>query len=294
MQGLKYYTNAQGEVVTDLGMIFENGNYYYVRTTGQLATGTYKIDHTKTNDFLKGDKNFNFDENGVMTVPDYYIKGIRDGRDVGVFMALRNGGVTGVDGRALKTGMLLRGGEIDGAINPYTNQPDTEYVKQHAIDVLKNTYGVKTDIDLRNYDEVAASQMGATNILGDDVTHNYYNMCLYDDVFTADGKAKIKAVFDDLSNADNAPVYIHCTYGLDRTGIICFLLEGALGVDEYSCVVEYCTTKGSDQPAIDKVRNGIKNQYNGANYTEKVVNFLKDCGVTDNQIQALRDIYLEP
>ena len=294
LQGLKYYTNAQGEVVTDLGMIFENGNYYYVRTTGQLATGTYKIDHTKTNDFLKGDKNFNFDENGVMTVPDYYIKGIRDGRDVGVFMALRNGGVTGVDGRALKTGMLLRGGEIDGAINPYTNQPDTEYVKQHAIDVLKNTYGVKTDIDLRNYDEVAASQMGATNILGDDVTHNYYNMCLYDDVFTADGKAKIKAVFDDLSNADNAPVYIHCTYGLDRTGIICFLLEGALGVDEYSCVVEYCTTKGSDQPAIDKVRNGIKNQYNGANYTEKVVNFLKDCGVTDNQIQALRDIYLEP
>ena len=293
IQHLKYYTNNQGEVVPNLGMIFENGEYYYVRTTGQLAVGSHKINENKTNDFLKGDKTFNFDENGVMDLPAYYIKGIRDGRDVGVFMAQRNGGVKGVDGRAIKTGMLLRGGEIDGAINPYTNQPDAEYVKQYAIDVLKNTYGVKTEIDLRNYDEVAASQMGATNPLGDDVTHNYYNMCLYDNVFTADGKAKIKAVFDDLSNADNAPVFIHCTYGLDRTGIICFLLEGALGIDEWSCVVEYCTTKGSDQPAIDKVRNGIKNQYNGANYTEKVVNFLKDCGVTDDQIQTLRDTYLE-
>ena len=291
MQNLKYYTDAQGEVVPDLGMIFVDGEYYYVRTTGQLAIGTFKVDHTKTNDFLKGDKNFVFDENGVMTVPDYYIKGIRDGRDVGVFMAAR--GVTGINGRALKTGTLLRGGEIDGAINPYTNQPDTDYVKQHAIDVLKDTYGVKLDMDLRYDQEVALSAMGITHPLGNDVTHKFYDMVLYDNVFTADGKAKIKSVFEDLADADNAPVYIHCTYGLDRTGIICFLLEGALGIDEWSCVVEYCTTKGSDQPAIDKVRNGIKTNYTGATYTDKVIAFLNDCGVTNDQINSIRNIFLE-
>ncbi len=293
IQNLIYYKNAQGEVVPDLGLIYENGNYYFVRSTGQLAVGNYKINENKTNDFLKGDKTFYFDENGVMTLPDYYIKGIRDGRDVGVFMAERNGGVTGYGGKAIKTGMILRGGEIDGAINPYTNQPDTEYVKQHAIDVLKNTYGVKTDIDLRNETQVALSKTGLTNPLGDDVTHNYYDMCLYDDILTDTGKQRVKAVFDDLSNAENAPVYIHCTWGLDRTGIICFLLEGVLGIDERSCIVEYCTTKGSDQPAIDKVRNAIKNNYSGADFTEKVENYLKSCGITDAQIQSLRDTFLE-
>ena len=284
LQDLLYYYNDQGEIEKDLGLILKDGHYYYVRTTGQLAVGKYKIHKDKVNEFLKGDQYFNFDEQGRMIPPAYYIVGIRNARDIGLVDRLKT-----TDGKDVKSGLLLRGTELDGAINPVALPAD---VQAYGVDLLKNTYHVKTEMDLRNQSEVAASAVGLTDPLGADVTHTYYDMALYTNIFTDAGKAKVKEVFDDLSNPANYPIYMHCTYGLDRTGVVCFLLEGALGVDEWSCVVEYCITKGSDQGAIDSVRNVLKT-YEGSNFTEKVVNYLNSCGVTNEQIETLRGIYLD-
>ena len=285
LQDLLYYYNDQGEIEADLGLILKDGYYYYVRTTGQLAVGRFKIHKDKTNDFLKGDQYFEFDEQGRMMPPAYYIVGIRNGRDIGLMDRIKT-----TDGKDVKSGLLLRGGEFDGALH---TTPLPDYVKEYDIELLKNTYQVKAEIDLRNEAEVAASPVGLTDPLGEGVLHNYYNCPLYNNIFTEDGKAKIKAIFDDLCNPDNYPVYVHCTYGLDRTGVVCFLVEGAIGVGEWNCVVDYCTTKGSDQAAIDNVRNYLKNNYSGSNFNERVCSYLNDCGVTNEQIAALRGILVE-
>ena len=285
LQDLVYYYNDEGEIETDLGLILKDGYYYYVRTTGQLAIGRFKIDKDKTNDFLKGDQYFNFDEQGRMIPPAFYIVGIRNGRDPGLMDRIKT-----TDGKDVKSGLLLRGGEFDGALH---TTPLPEYVKEYDIDLLKNTYHVKSEIDLRNPDEVAASEVGLTDPLGEGVMHNYYNCPLYNNIFTEDGKAKIKAIFDDLCNPENYPVYVHCTYGLDRTGVVCFLVEGAIGVGQQDCIVEYCTTKGSDQPAIDNVVNYLKANYAGSTFNERVRNYLLDCGVTAEQLAALYEILVE-
>ena len=59
-----YYVDG---VRTYAGLIEIEGNYYYVRTNGQLATGNYWI--TKTNGLMP-EASYNFDENGVMTNPN--------------------------------------------------------------------------------------------------------------------------------------------------------------------------------------------------------------------------------
>ncbi len=61
---LYYYENNQR---TYAGLMEIDGNYYYVRTSGEVVTGrSYWI--TKTNDLLPVG-NYEFDENGVMTNP---------------------------------------------------------------------------------------------------------------------------------------------------------------------------------------------------------------------------------
>jgi hypothetical protein len=60
---LYYYLNGYRNYA---GLIYKNGNYYYVRSSGQLAVNTtYWV--TKTNDLLKA-ANYSFDEEGKMIV----------------------------------------------------------------------------------------------------------------------------------------------------------------------------------------------------------------------------------
>ncbi len=62
---LWYYVN---DVLTYAGVIIIDGNYYYVKTSGEVVHGrNYWV--TKTNDLVK-EKSYVFDENGVMTVTD--------------------------------------------------------------------------------------------------------------------------------------------------------------------------------------------------------------------------------
>ena len=59
--GALYYY-AQGERY-NAGMIYMNGSYYYVRTSGQLATGKY---YAWNNNGLMPEGTYNFDSTGRM------------------------------------------------------------------------------------------------------------------------------------------------------------------------------------------------------------------------------------
>lgn len=57
-----------------------------------------------------------------------------------------------------------------------------------------------------------------------------------------DTDASVRAVFEALGAPARYPVFVHCTYGRDRTGVIMALVLLALGVPEDAIVADYTRT----------------------------------------------------
>ena len=152
------------------------------------------------------------------------------------------------------------------------------------VDMLE-IFGIKTDIDLR------AETPTSMDALGPRVEHIYYDMVMYENIFTDDGKEKIRMVFSDLANPDNYPIYLHCTYGCDRTGTICYLLEALLGVSRGDCLKDYGLSN-LNIANIQIVENGLK-AYDGNTLKEQVEFYLLSCGVSEYQIESIRKIFIE-
>ena len=149
---------------------------------------------------------------------------------------------------------------------------------------MLDIYGIKTDIDLR------ADTPLSMDALGSQVEHRYYDMVMYEGIFTENGKEKIRSVFSDLANPDNYPIYLHCTYGCDRTGTVCYLLEALLGVSKGDLLREYGLSN-MNISLIKNVENGL-GAYSGNNIKEQTESYLLSCGVTEYQIESIRNIFL--
>lgn len=216
-------------------------------------------------------------ETGSFTTADtpriLSIDGLTNVRDIGNWMT--------DSGKRIKQGLLIRGTEMDGAVESHY------YLTYEGLDDMLNVYGIKFDMDLRSE---LATPLGS-DALGSRVEHKYYDMVMYESIFTEEGRAKVKAVFTDLANPNNYPMYLHCTYGCDRTGTVCYLLEALLGVSRGDCLKEYGL---SNMPIelILAVETGLA-QY-GANLTlrEQVELYLSSCGVTVDQMNTIREIFL--
>ena len=120
--------------------------------------------------------------------------------------------------------------------------------------------------------------------------HKYYDMVMYEGIFTYEGMLKIRKIFSDLADPSIYPVYLHCTYGCDRTGMVCYLLEALLGVSPDDCLREYGL---SDLPLkhILTVEEGLR-RYQGNTLKEQVESYLLWCGVTAEEIASIRTIFL--
>lgn len=198
------------------------------------------------------------------------VDGISNVRDIGNWRT--------DSGKRIKQGLLIRGTEMDGAVESVYHL--TNEGLKDMIDVL----GIKTDIDLRGQTTTTMDALGAR------VKHRYYNMLPYEKIFTDVGKEKVRMVFTELANADNYPVYLHCTYGSDRTGTVCYLLETLLGVSKGDCLKDYGLSN-LDIANIQTVENGLK-AYEGDTLKEKTESYLISCGVSEYQIESIRNIFL--
>ena len=121
-----------------------------------------------------------------------------------------------------------------------------------------------------------------------------------------------------LANPDGATLF-HCKSGKDRTGEAAVLLLTALGVDRETCIQDFALTNDFDKATIDAVVAQAKKITSDKSvltsvaglvgvtpsYMEKVfdeaeaqygsmMGFIKQgIGLTDEEIQQLRDMYLE-
>ena len=243
-----------------------------------LKTGTayyYRLDVTFTNGVesaVLGDLTTAYGPR-MMTVDGGY-----NLRDVGGWL------VSG--GKRIKQGLLYRGCEIDGAVEPQYCL--TEAGKSYMLTQMN----IKTDMDLRN----KADTPNGADVLGANVKHTYYGSSSYTSALSAENADTMRRIFADLADPAQYPAYLHCTYGLDRTGTVCYLLGALLGMDEDNLLKEYqLSAMSQGYVATDGMTNFVQyvHALPGFTLSEKVETYLLGVGVTPAQIQSIRDIFLE-
>ena len=119
-------------------------------------------------------------------------------------------------------------------------------------------------------------------------------------IFTDVQQKNVRKVFDILADETAYPIYFHCAGG-DRTGTIAFLLEAMLGLDEESLVTEYelsnLSVSGERHRFTEvwtKFMEKLETYVPGGTRKEQVVAFLKTCGVTDETMNKICALLLEP
>lgn len=190
-----------------------------------------------------------------------------------------------VGNTTIKQGLLIRGSELDGVVE------ENFLLKEAGKATLQNDLGIRMEIDLRQ-----TSERSSTDRL-DDVVYcpDPYNMPFFDGVFDSDKTDAVCRVFKDLSNPDNYPIYMHCTFGRDRTGTVCLILGAVLGMKEEDLLREYGLSAlyygDADYASAYAVLDGLKT-YEGETLADKAASYLISIGLDKDEIKSLREIYL--
>lgn len=240
-----------------LDNLLSNHHYSYTVTVGEKSCDG-SFDTADTNRFI-------------------YMDGAKNTRDIG--------GYKTESGKRIKQGMIIRGTELDGFI-------EKDY-KLNS-DAQSKYFNFKYDMDLRS-PSVAKGEY--TSPLGKNVKHVFFNAPMYEGALEESSRSTVKRIFDDLANPSNYPMYLHCTYGADRTGTMVYLLQGLLGADKKDMVFEYRLTgfflQGYSGSLLEKMQEKI-NTYPGETQSQKIEYFLvNDAGVSRENISKIKELLLE-
>ena len=210
---------------------------------------------------------------GAQAPRNLYVDSVTNVRDIG--------GWRTADGGRVRQGLLYRGARLNA------NFETTASVSEAGIKTLRDELGIKTEIDLRQTQEVNdRNESGGrtTSPLGEGVTYLAYPMD-YGEVLITEPKniERVRQIFHLLADESNYPIYFHCSIGTDRTGLIAWLVNGLLGVSETDLWRDYLFSDfGQIESDPAKARTRAKNEgvyvnqikaKNGANLSEKTYNF---------------------
>lgn len=262
------YTVSENRVVIE--DLFVNYTYYW------KVTAKYETEE-------KTSKYFNFST--ANTPRTIAIEGVSNARDIG-------GKIT-TSGKKVKQGMAFRGAYLD------------EIKPAGKVKALE-TYGIKTDLDLRKAQEGTA---GSASPLGETVRYINYSCPYY---WGGDSGINNPNNHENLANAirvfadkANYPIFFHCSVGRDRTSMVAMLIEGILGVSEDDVFIDYETSAFSyrgtlDGTSMSHMVNTFMTtvsslwSYTGERELQAACEtFLLSIGMTQAEIDSIRSILLE-
>lgn len=281
---LKFEYNLKGNdgllYISENSDMSEAAEFFMSKSATSLAIDNLKTDTQYFYTVSVGEQKYSGSFKTAPSTRFISIDGIYNTRDIGGYKTL--------DNKIVKQGMIIRGTEIDGLVElKYRlTKESAEYMK---------SFGFVYDMDLRAEDIFAGDYSSA---LGEGVSHKFYTSPQYGQIFSAGYKESIRQIFADLANPAHYPMYLHCTYGADRTGTIVFLLQGVLNMSTEQMIREYQLTgfelsRCANSENMDIIISGLKNK-EGDTLQEKIVNFLiEDIGVSQEEIDSIRNLLLQ-
>ena len=205
------------------------------------------------------------------------IDGVSNTRDIGFFS------------KKIKQGMVYRSASLDE-------------VTAKGIQDAIYSYGIKTDIDLRNSGEGSA---GTSSPLGKNV--NYYSLPgayyvksaanVKDPIYQKNMAETIKIFADE----GNYPIIFHCAIGRDRTGTLAAILEAFLGASYNDILADYelsffseagCRDGASDEAMHVRINElySFLGNYGDGKVSENTEKYLLDIGVSPEDLSAIKRI----
>ncbi len=197
--------------------------------------------------------------------------------NAGGFDNLRDlGGWTTTDGKTIKQGLVFRSAQFDK-------------INATGLALLRDTLGIKTDLDFRRDDEKTAGFITISHI-GEDINYANWTIGAYIGALTSQ---YIDDVMREFADIENYPIIFHCAQGADRTGSTALLLNGLLGVDDYSLIMDYELTY--DRPRYHEGFHDFWTDiqsYEGATTQEKIYNLLRAKGLTEMELSNIYNIMM--
>lgn len=194
------------------------------------------------------------------------------------------GGTVNMGGRTMRQGLLYRSSEFDShcSITPEGTKA--------ILDL-----GIRTEIDLRLHND------GPT--LPPEIRYLNIPVRGYDDGLKT-SEESFRDLFRSMSRKENYPIIFHCWGGADRGGTVALLLEAALDWPEELIARDYEWTslsiwgqrrRASPEYAWQQTLDMLKgfDPENGSLQTG-TRNYLKKIGVTDDELNSIQEILLEP
>ncbi len=179
---------------------------------------------------------------------------------------------------------------------PIANARGRERLTDESRRMMLEVLGVRTDLDLRGTGEVKGMTVSP---LGDRVRWINVGMTAYSGLAKPRGKELVKACLDVFLDETNYPIAFHCIGGQDRTGTLAFIIEALMGVDEDELNKDWECSGFSNagnwfrhETLFNQILD-VMSKYPGTNMCEKAEAYVRDCGLTDDDIAKLRGLLLE-
>ena len=257
-------------------------NKYPIYNLLPSTTYYYRVSHILSNGDVVVAKSGSFTTDSTK-LRLLYIAGTQNVRDLG--------GWTGLNGKTVKYGKLIRGAAL-------SDSSDTNMIVNG--DGRFSLAGLKVNGEL-NLGADGNETYIAANCIYKKVGYSNYAIAITE----PERRAQFKEILEWIVANPNKNIYFHCQGGCDRTGTLSFQMLGLLGVSESDLAKDYELSSFSDV-GLGRLRNTVKatdtydysgmvsaiKAYSGTTITDKFYNFAIDCGLTDTTINTFRNMML--